>query len=501
MNPSRRHVSALLGAGLCMGVASPLAWAQSAANQGPLKLIVPFTPGTGIDLIARTLGPKLSQRLNRPVVVENRVGASGNIGVTAAIAGALDGTVAVALASNANGVLGLTGASLTAQTLTVTGAAYDFATAAVASSLTLNNVRTGTLTNVSVGNVVTTSAAFQDSLDVAATSSNGKLTLTNPANIAAGASRNLVVNAATAGVLDATLTLALTSNANGVNGLNNAGLTAQTIAVTGAAYDLARPTVATTLAIGNRRVGYAADLNIANATLTSATYQDSLDVTSATSNAKLTLGSVANIAAGVDRNLVVTAATAGVLDATLTLGLTSNANSVTGLTNQALAGKTVTVTGAAYDIANASLDSSLVLGGVRVGSTANLAVTNAVRTLAAYQDDLGVTATAGTTQLTLANPALIAAGATRNVVVTAAKAGLLTDTLTLSLASKALTASTLADGATTSQTVAVTGTAYDFASATVIGMVMLLFSLLSLLVINGLQVWGRNWEANPAQST
>jgi len=40
---------------------------------------------------------------------------------------------------------------------------------------------------------------------------------------------------------------------------------------------------------------------------------------------------------------------------------------------------------------------------------------------------------------------------------------------------------------------------YDFASATVIGMVMLLFSLLSLLVINGLQVWGRHWEANPAQ--
>ncbi|MBM5808127.1 MAG: pyridoxal-phosphate dependent enzyme [Cyanobacteria bacterium M_surface_10_m2_179] len=39
---------------------------------------------------------------------------------------------------------------------------------------------------------------------------------------------------------------------------------------------------------------------------------------------------------------------------------------------------------------------------------------------------------------------------------------------------------------------------YDFASATVIGMVMLLFSLVSLLVINGLQVWGRHWEANPA---
>ena len=92
MNPSRRHVSALLGAGLCMGAASPLAWAQSAGNQGPLKLIVPFTPGTGIDLIARTLGPKLSQRLNRPVVVENRVGASGNIGTEAVVRSAPDGS-------------------------------------------------------------------------------------------------------------------------------------------------------------------------------------------------------------------------------------------------------------------------------------------------------------------------------------------------------------------------------------------------------------------------
>ncbi|MEB3301198.1 MAG: sulfate ABC transporter permease subunit CysT [Cyanobacteriota bacterium] len=42
---------------------------------------------------------------------------------------------------------------------------------------------------------------------------------------------------------------------------------------------------------------------------------------------------------------------------------------------------------------------------------------------------------------------------------------------------------------------------YDFASATVIGMVMLGFSLVSLLVINGLQVWGRHWEANPAMAS
>ncbi len=91
MNPSRRQLSTLLGASLLSLGTAPFAWAQTAATAVPLKLIVPFTPGTGIDLIARTLGPKLSQRLNRPVVVENRVGASGNIGTEAVVRAAPDG--------------------------------------------------------------------------------------------------------------------------------------------------------------------------------------------------------------------------------------------------------------------------------------------------------------------------------------------------------------------------------------------------------------------------
>ncbi|NBU42777.1 MAG: tripartite tricarboxylate transporter substrate binding protein [Betaproteobacteria bacterium] len=67
-----------------------MTFAQPAA--APLRLMVPFTPGTGIDLIARTLGPKLAERLNRPVVVENRVGASGNIGTEAVVRAAPDGS-------------------------------------------------------------------------------------------------------------------------------------------------------------------------------------------------------------------------------------------------------------------------------------------------------------------------------------------------------------------------------------------------------------------------
>lgn len=69
----------------------PVAAQAPAASQAPLKLIVPFTPGTGIDIVARTVGPRLAQRLNRPVVVENRTGASGNIGTEAVVRSAPDG--------------------------------------------------------------------------------------------------------------------------------------------------------------------------------------------------------------------------------------------------------------------------------------------------------------------------------------------------------------------------------------------------------------------------
>ena len=65
-------------------------FAQGYPNQ-PIRFIVPFTPGTGIDIIARTVGPRLAERLGQPVVIENRAGASGNIGTELAAKSKPDG--------------------------------------------------------------------------------------------------------------------------------------------------------------------------------------------------------------------------------------------------------------------------------------------------------------------------------------------------------------------------------------------------------------------------
>ena len=77
---------------LCL-VAGLLAgsFAAQAFPERTVTLVVPFTPGSGSDIIARIIAPKLSERWKQAVIVDNKAGASGNIGAEAAAKAAPDG--------------------------------------------------------------------------------------------------------------------------------------------------------------------------------------------------------------------------------------------------------------------------------------------------------------------------------------------------------------------------------------------------------------------------
>jgi tripartite-type tricarboxylate transporter receptor subunit TctC len=66
----------IASAASCTGAAGPTEWPTR-----PVKVIVPFGPGSGTDLVTRLLAPRLSERWRQPVVIDNRPGADGVVGV------------------------------------------------------------------------------------------------------------------------------------------------------------------------------------------------------------------------------------------------------------------------------------------------------------------------------------------------------------------------------------------------------------------------------------
>jgi tripartite-type tricarboxylate transporter receptor subunit TctC len=64
---------------VCLGL-SCLAFAQTYPSK-PIRVIVPYPPGNAADILPRLIGPKASERLGQPFVIENRAGASGQLGM------------------------------------------------------------------------------------------------------------------------------------------------------------------------------------------------------------------------------------------------------------------------------------------------------------------------------------------------------------------------------------------------------------------------------------
>jgi len=85
-----KHVARLLLALACSWVTPAVVHAQ-AWPTAPLRLIVPFTAGSATDIMARTIGERLSQAFGQPVIVENRPGAGGTIGAALVAKAAPDG--------------------------------------------------------------------------------------------------------------------------------------------------------------------------------------------------------------------------------------------------------------------------------------------------------------------------------------------------------------------------------------------------------------------------
>ena len=99
MNPSR-FVLATASVSLALALFAGAAIAQGYPAK-PIRLIVPFPPGGGTDIAARTIANKLSEDVKWTFVVENKPGAGGNLGVEQAVKSAADGyTLVIGQTSN-----------------------------------------------------------------------------------------------------------------------------------------------------------------------------------------------------------------------------------------------------------------------------------------------------------------------------------------------------------------------------------------------------------------
>lgn len=89
---STRNLALFMGAVFGFATMATIAAAQTASYPiRPVRMVVPFPPGGGTDIVARLVMPKLSENLGQPIVIDNRGGANGGIGTDIAAKSQADG--------------------------------------------------------------------------------------------------------------------------------------------------------------------------------------------------------------------------------------------------------------------------------------------------------------------------------------------------------------------------------------------------------------------------
>ena len=92
-------IRALSLVAVVLGLAlAPGAWAQAYPSK-PVRILVGFAPGGAMDIVARTVGQKVSAGLGQPVVVENKPGAASNIAIRQLIESPADGYTVMLVAN------------------------------------------------------------------------------------------------------------------------------------------------------------------------------------------------------------------------------------------------------------------------------------------------------------------------------------------------------------------------------------------------------------------
>jgi len=99
MKLPRRNFLHLAAGAAALPVASRVAWAQTYPAR-PVRIIVTTTPGGAPDILARLMGPWLSERLGQQFVVENRPGGGSNIGTEAVVRAPPDGHTLLLVTTN-----------------------------------------------------------------------------------------------------------------------------------------------------------------------------------------------------------------------------------------------------------------------------------------------------------------------------------------------------------------------------------------------------------------